>query len=235
MAAVRCPKCGTINPNGHQRLARCARCREALGKCRYCHFFNARMIDCTHPARPEELRIVDLDQVLNCRDFTTLLTPSPPRERLFRLLRTAAIAVVASLVVMLGAVRLYRLVTQVPPPVLLDAAVSVPEECYQESGLDITLLVKNKADHAAKDVQVVISGQTMPRLTCQYVEPPEAFAEATSKSTSAWLGEIAPGDIASVSFHFQPQKAGKVDLLARVVAENMEGPTRIHIDTEVLP
>ena len=235
MATVRCPKCGTINPNGRRRLARCSRCHEALGKCRYCRYYNPQMMDCTHPSRPEELKIVDLDQVLNCVDFSSLFTTAAARSRVLSVLRTALIALVGGLIAMFGVIRIYQIATEVPPPVLLRATVSAPDECIRDAGLDIKVLVLNNADHPAEDVQVLISGLSMPHLTCQSVDPPEAFAEATRKSVSAWIGRLEPGDIGSVAFHFLPSKEGKVDLVAQVIAANMEGPQKIAIKGNVLP
>ncbi len=234
MATVRCPKCGTVNPNGQKRLLRCAQCRTELSACRYCRFYDARMMDCIHPSRPDYLRIVDAREALNCQDFASTLAGRGRRFAL-RITRTAVIAAVVTAIALFGFVSLYRKATEEAPPVLLRAAVSAPEECEREAGFNVKVLVQNTADQPAEEVQVVISGLSMPRLTCQYMEPPEAFAEATEKATTAWIGRIEPGDIASVEFSFAPSREGKVDLVAQVIAANMEGPQKIPIKSEVLP
>ena len=92
MAIVRCPRCGTINPNGRRRLARCRRCHEELAGCRYCTYYDPRLMDCTHPARPDWLRIVDARESLNCADFTSMLTGGPARRQLLRVIRTGSMA-----------------------------------------------------------------------------------------------------------------------------------------------
>ncbi len=234
MAAVRCPKCGTVNPNGQKRLLRCAQCRTELSACRYCRFYDARMMDCIHPSRPDYLRIVDAREALNCPDFSSLLIGSGRRLAL-RLTRTVVIAAVLTALAFWGFVFLYQKATEERPPVLLRAVVNAPEECEREAGFKVKVLVQNMADQPAIDVQVVISGLSMPRLTCLNTDPPEAFAEATEKSTTAWLGRIEPGDITSVEFIFAPSREGKVDLVAQVIAANMEGPQKIPIKSEVLP
>ena len=232
---VRCPKCGTAHPRGDRPLARCPGCNEQLGACRYCSYYDAQMMDCTHPARPEELRIVDAGESLNCPDFTSILTTSAVRSHLWRLLRTAAIAVVLSLVVLLGAVRVYESVTRPPPPVYLRAKVSAPAETFRESGFDVKVLVLNEADCAAEDVQVFISGPTMPKLICQSVEPSDAFVEWTERTVCGWIGRLEPGEIGSVDFHFAAEEACEVELVAQVVAANLEGPEKIAIEGAILP
>ena len=80
MATVRCPICGTINPNGRRRLARCRRCRELLGKCRYCDHYDARLLDCTHLSHRIDEKIVDPDAVLTCLDFESSLAAERRRR-----------------------------------------------------------------------------------------------------------------------------------------------------------
>ena len=80
MAGVRCPKCGAMNPDGQRRTARCRGCREELGKCRYCRFYDARQVDCMHEARREMDHVVDADDVANCPDFSSALAPLTPRS-----------------------------------------------------------------------------------------------------------------------------------------------------------
>ena len=62
MVTVQCPNCGAINPNGKRLLARCQQCNVYLAACRYCLCYDKRMMDCTHPARPEELLAALRDQ-----------------------------------------------------------------------------------------------------------------------------------------------------------------------------
>ncbi len=178
---------------------------------------------------------MDSGESLNCPDFTSILTGSPIRSHLWRLLRTAAIAVVLSLGVFLGGVRVYEAMTRPPPPVYLRAKVSAPGECFRESGFDVKVLVLNEADFPAEDVQVFISGPTMPKLIWQSVEPSEAFVEWTERTACAWVGRLEPGEIGSVDFHFLPEEAGTVKLVAQIVAANLEGPERIAIEGQILP
>jgi len=233
---VRCPKCGTINPNGRRRLGRCRTCQEVLGKCRYCQYYDARLIDCTHPARPEELRIVDADEALNCPDFTsTLVVGGAKRRWLVPVLRTGVIAALAGIAAFLGVVHLYRAFTRPPPPVLLRASASAPAVSFLEAGFDVKVLVLNEAEHAARDVQIFIRGPTVAHLVCQSVDPPEAFVEASPQMVCGWLGDLPSGHIGSVSFRFMADEPGELKLVAQVTAANVPGPQRVPIEGEVVP
>ena len=236
MPMVRCPKCGTINPNGRRRLARCRRCQEPLSKCRYCQFYDARLMDCTHPARPEELRIVDPDEVLNCPDFTsTLVVGTAKRRWLVPVLRTGVIAALVGIGAFLGVVRLYRAFTQPPPSVLLRASASAPAVSFLDAGFAVKILVLNEAEHPARDVQVFIRGPTVAHLVCQSVDPPEAFVEASPQMVCGWLGDLAPGEIGSVEFQFVADEPGELQLVGQVTAANVPGPQRVPIEGEIVP
>ena len=66
MAAVRCPKCGTVNYKGARSYPRCRRCQEHLLKCRYCAHFDRRLLDCGHPLLREGSHINDPDLYAAC-------------------------------------------------------------------------------------------------------------------------------------------------------------------------
>ena len=235
MSTVRCPSCGTVNVNGRRKLARCRNCHEWLTACRYCTYYDARLMDCTHSARPDWLRIVDATEALNCPDFTSLLVGAPARARGWRILRTAVIAAVLAGLGFLGAVRAYEAAIRPPPPVLLRASVSVPTEATRSTGFDLKIFVRNEADYPAQDVQVFISGPAMRNIVCEWIEPPEAFVEATPTSACGWVGYLEPGAIGWVQFHFTAEEACQVKLVAQVVAANLEGPHRVPIEGEILP
>jgi len=193
------------------------------------------MMDCTHPARPDWLRIVDATESLNCADFTSILVGAPARARGWRILRTAVIAAVLAGIGFLGAVRAYEVVTRPPPPVLLRASVSVPAEATRTTGFDVKILILNEADYPAEEVQVFISGPSLRNIVCEWIDPPEAFVEATPTSACGWVGYLEPGAIGSVLFHFSAEEACQVKLVAQVVAANLEGPHRVPIEGEILP
>jgi len=192
-------------------------------------------MDCTHPARPDWLRIVDATESLNCADFTSILVGAPARARGWRILRTAVIAAVLAGIGFLGAVRAYEVVTRPPPPVLLRASVSVPAEATRTTGFDVKILILNEADYPAEEVQVFISGPSLRNIVCEWIDPPEAFVEATPTSACGWVGYLEPGAIGSVLFHFSAEEACQVKLVAQVVAANLEGPHRVPIEGEILP
>ena len=79
MAAVRCPKCGTINDEGARSYPRCRRCQEHLLKCRYCE---RRLLDCDHPLRAEDSHVSDPDVYLACPHHRTTLRVGPAGKAL---------------------------------------------------------------------------------------------------------------------------------------------------------
>jgi hypothetical protein len=233
VTTVRCPKCGTINPDGGRRLARCRSCHEALGKCRYCRYYDPRQLDCTHLARRTDERILDADEVLNCPDFETTLAGRPP-SRLVPILRTTLLSAALGLGFMLGLIRLVG-PRKAPPPAFLRTSVTAPATVFQEEGLEIKMFVRNEAEQPASDIRVYISGRSMRQLICQSVEPAEAFEEATPQYACAWLGELGPGEIGTVSFRFSANVTGKLDLAARVTAANVSTPDTTPIECEIVP
>lgn len=233
---VRCPNCGATNPNGRRRLARCRTCREALGKCRYCKYYDARLLDCTHLSHRVDIRILDADAVLNCPDFdSTLAALRPQRRPKSPLLTTAALSAAFALLAMCLLIRLYHRPARHLPPVFLKASVSSPGVAFRESGFDVKVLVRNESQHPAAGVQVTVRGPSMPYLTCQYIDPPEAYLEGPPKSACALIGDLDPGDIGSVLFHFSAATTGELDLTAHITSANLEGVQSIPIEGEVVP
>ena len=234
MATVRCPKCGTINPNGRRRLARCRRCGEALGKCRYCRHYDPQLLDCTSVTRGTNEKILDADAVLNCSEFSSLLVTGESIGWLTwrRLWKTAALAIAVAAIFV--GVRWFQ-APRTAPPVLLKTSLRVPATSFQDEGFEVTVLVRNQADHPARSVQVLVSGRSMNHLICQWVDPSEAFMEASSKSVRTLLGDLEPGEIRSVQLHFSATKPGELDLTAHITAANLETPARLRISSEVIP
>ena len=235
MATVRCPICGTINPNGRRRVARCRGCRELLGKCRYCDHYDARLLDCTHLSHRLDDKIVDPDAVLTCVDFDSTLAAERKRRPPLRLVRPGPLVALAAALAILGVVHFYRGATLPPPPALLRATVSVPSVSFRDSGFDVKVLVRNDAERPARDVEVFVTGRSLRHLTCQYIQPPEAFQETSRHSVSALLGDLQPGDIQWVLFHFIAARAGELDLTAHVTASNVPTPQKLQISGEVVP
>lgn len=235
MATVRCPNCGAINPNGRRLLARCRQCRAYMAACRFCVHYDRRMMDCIHPARPEELRITDPSESLNCSDFSSIADTPWGRARILRIARTAFFVLALAFGGIFGGARLYEAAITPPPPVLLDARVVAPEEVFRDAGYSVKIFVRNYADVAAEDVQVLLSGPMMHKLVCEDMDPPEAFIDAGPRVVSAWIGRIEPGEIGQVTFYFTPKEATDVKLRAQITAANLECPEQITIAGNILP
>lgn len=233
MTAVRCPKCGTINPDGSRRLARCVSCHEALGKCRYCVHYDSRQLDCTHVARATDERILDADEVLNCRLFETRLSARGPVRAVFPLIRTVVIGAAIGLGLMFG---LSRLVGRKPPPATpLHTTVSAPASLFSEEPLEIAVSVLNQAERPAEDVRVALAGRGMRSLTCEAVEPPECFEGAMPQRVTAYIGEIPAGETGTVTFRFSASGPGKLKLATFVSAATLPVPDQTPIKCEIVP
>jgi hypothetical protein len=236
VAAVRCPKCGTANPNGQRRLARCRGCQEPLGKCRYCAHYDSRLLDCISPEKRDGLRIVDADEVLNCAEFaSTLPAAGPPRRKARSLARTAAATAALALAAMLGFIYLYRAKSVPVSEMPLRVRATVPQVSFQDDGLDIRVLVVNGAEYAAEGVTVVVRGPSMRYLVWQYTDPSEFHLEGTARAPQALLGDLAPRTVGSVLFHLRADRTGELDLTARATAANMEGAAAARIEGEIVP
>jgi hypothetical protein len=234
MATVRCPKCGAINADGRRRLARCGRCREWLGKCRYCKHYDRRLGDCTSLSRRTDDRVLDADEVLNCPDFSSgLVVGAGAAARRFRprLLWLVGVALLVGAM----AVSLLRGPPGEPAASVLRVAVDSPSSIVEDEVLEITVLVSNLSKQPAREVKVIISGKSVASLVCQYVTPEEAFLEATPKVVTAALGDMDPGAIQSVTFRFLPRRSGNFELTVVVSAANLDIPNRTPVECQVLP
>jgi hypothetical protein len=196
------------------------------------------MLDCTHPAHRLDEPIVDADAVLNCPEFeSTLAGPRLGGWAPWALLRTAVLTTAAVLLFLFGLIRFYGGPGEPPPPVMLKASATAAPVSFLDRGLDVSVLVRNEADNPARDVHITILGRSMRHLTCQYVDPPECYAEAEGppRSACAQLGDIESGGIRSVLFHFVAARAGELDLTAHVSAANLEGIEKLPIEGEIVP
>jgi len=235
MPTVQCPNCRATNPNGRRLLARCRICHVNLAACRYCTSYDPRMMDCTHPARPDWLRITDPSEALNCADFASIVSGARARVRLRQVIRTGVIAAVLALAAMLGTVRLYHGLSQPGPATVLRASVSAPAEATADAGFPVRVLLLNQGEQPARRVQVVIGGKSIRNLVCQGIEPPECFVEATPRRACAQIKRVEPGAIGSVTFYFTPREPGEVKLVAQVTADNAKAPERVPVEAEILP
>lgn len=235
VAAVRCPKCGVLNPDGHRRGARCVACHESLRKCRYCAHYDSDIIDCTNVHRAEHDHIIDADEASDCPEFTSILDSTAPRPQWHMSARTFLITAVLALAAALGAIRAVRGPAEVSAVLPVHASVTAPDTALRDEGFDLTATVFNPTDEPARNVEILISGRNMSCLTCQYVNPPECFSEATPRAVSASFGDVPAGEQRSISFHFVPSRAGEISLVASVTVANTSGSWLRTIRSEIIP
>lgn len=235
MATIRCPICGTINPNGKRRLARCRRCHEDLAGCRYCLHYHPHMMDCLHPARPDWLRITDPTESVNCPDFTTTLNTSRAHTQTINLFRTAVVTVTLSLIVIFGGMGIYHAMTGGGAETTLTAVANAPGETTTEEGLTVRVTVTNEGARLARQVEVRVGGKSLRDLRCDAVEPEGCAIERGKRDIRARIALIEPGNTASFGFHFRPEEPGEVKLVAQVVAANAKSMPSMTVQSEILP
>ncbi len=236
MATVRCPKCGTLNPNGRRRLARCYKCHEALGKCRYCKHFDLRILDCVNVNRRLDDHVTDPDEVRDCPDFVSRLTEGGVvRARPTRAVIKGLVAVWVLGLAGFGAFFLVRAFTQETPATSLRVSADAPSSVLEDEVLSVTVLVANQGGATARDVRVTLTGRGMTNLICQAVTPEECYWESTPTTVIAALGDMETGTIQSVSYRFLPAKPCLVSLTARVTAANIRMPVLSRVECRVLP
>jgi hypothetical protein len=137
---------------------------------------------------------------------------------------------------MFGVIHLYKWYTR-PTPIEspLSTKVKAPSVSFRDEGFDVTVRVANWAEYPAEGVTVAIKGRTMPRLVCTSVDPPDCYLERSPRVLTAFIGDLAPGEIRVVSVHFMAERAGELHLMAQVTADNMQGGGRTFITGEVVP
>jgi hypothetical protein len=233
VAVAVCPRCRTPHPDGASRSARCPSCHEPLGKCRYCTSFDLRLLDCVSLYRPTDEHISDPDEVRNCPYFRSRLA-APPRLR-FALLRTSTVTAILAAALFVGALTWVRHATSPAAAGPLKATVDVSETSVQDDGFDLRVVVFNPTDRPVTDVRVLISGRSLPSITCQYVDPPECFGESTPRTVTAVIGDLPPAEHRAVLLHFVSQRIGRLSLTAHITAANTSRTVSFPIESEVMP
>jgi hypothetical protein len=234
VATVVCPRCRTPHPDGARRSARCPSCHEPLGKCRYCASFDLRLLDCVSLYRPTDQHISDPDEVRDCPYFRSRLVGSSRPSR-FALLRTGTVTTVLAAALFFGALTWVRHLASPAAAGPLKATVGVPETSIRDEGFDLRVVVFNPTDQPVTDVRVLISGRSLPSVTCQYVDPPECFAESTPRTVTAVVGDLPPAEHRAVRFHFSSQRFGRVSLAAHITAANTSRTISLPIENDVMP
>ncbi len=235
MATVVCPRCNTPHPDGDRRSARCPSCHEPLGKCRYCTSFDLRLLDCVSIYRPTDQHISDPDEARDCPHFRSRLAAAPPRRLRFALLRTGTVTTVLAAALFLGGLTWVRHLTSPAAGGPLKATVEAPETSTKDEGFDLRVVVFNPTDKPLKEVRVVISGRSLPSVTCQYVDPAECWAESAPRAVTAVVGDLPPAEHRAVLFHFFSQRMGRLSLAAHITAANTSRTVSLPIESDVMP
>jgi hypothetical protein len=234
VAIVRCPKCGAVTPGGHHQGERCHACHEALTKCRYCRFYDARALDCMHESRATEDHVSDADEVLNCPMFSSRLPGLEARRHWYALSRTSIITIVLTLAVAMAVLNSMR--RPAPTAALpLSVSMSAQETVVQDDGLEVAISVVNTGEEMAKGVEIGFTGRGMGGLECQSVTPQECFVAATPHSVRLSLGDVPPGEMRQASVHFACKRTGKLTLAASATMANSTASQVMTFDGEVIP
>ncbi len=234
MEGVRCLDCKALIPEDPHGTKRCPACNAPIKTCRHCESYDQQQLDCTNLYRSSSLRISDPDEMSNCRYFSRILSVQPRRLR-FSLLRTTTISLALALAGIYGATWLAQRLSQPVTPLPLRVVIGTPDTSLQSKGFDLQVLLFNPTDQPVEGVRIIISGRSLPHLTCQYTDPPESIQEAKPRILTAFAGDLLPAEHAAVRLHFVSKKTGELSLDVYVTAASASS-TKLHrIALDVLP
>lgn len=170
----------------------------------------------------------------NCPYFRSRLAASSRWSR-FALLRTGTVTTILAAALFFGAVTWVRHAANPAAAGPLKVTVDAPETSVKDEGFDLRVVVFNPTDQLVTDVRVVISGRSLPSVTCQYVDPPECFAESTPRTVTAAIGDLPSAEHRAVRFHFSSQRFGRLSLAAHIAAANTSRTMSFPIEIDVMP
>jgi hypothetical protein len=232
MAVLKCPKCGRLCRSGVVPFPRCARCHEHLLKCRYCAYYDARMLDCVSPYRPEDLRIRDPDLYLACPHHKTTLTPPEPRALRTRVWMPAFCVL---LLAVLGITILARLRPAAPTRPELHARVVPVEEAILQEPVVMEVQVWNPGPGRVSDVIVAIDRSYQKHVNLTYVEPEPAVQRRGSKWERLWFPGLKQGEVLEVYLHVTPIKQGTWQFKAEVTSPDAPRREQVATTLEISP
>lgn len=216
MAAVRCPKCGTINEEGARSYPRCRRCGEHLLKCRYCSHFDQAVLDCVHPLLREGSHISDPDLYAACpqHDTTLRLGAGGRAAALFASPPVRTALVLAALIAAGGYTfaHYYKRANEVAVPRLVMTAALHPARASAGQVVWIKVDIANRGRVPAEHVTLYVD-----RAFCAQFEPVELapIPEATLFDQQ-WerldFGTLGRGAGITVRYTFQAKQPGTFPL-----------------------
>jgi hypothetical protein len=209
---------------------RCARCHEQLLKCRYCAHYDARLLDCVSPFRPEAFPIRDPDLYLACPHHkTTLAAPRPVVRRRVWLPSVALFGVAIAI----GVAVMLRL--QAPPPrgPVLHTRIAPTEEGVVGEPLIMTLQVWNAGPGAAREIVVSLDRSCEKRIKLESVEPEPVQRRRTRGAEHMWFGRLEEGQVLDVALHMTPLKCGKCRMQADVASPDSDRRDRVKTLLEI--
>ena len=232
MAVLKCPKCGRLCRERVVPFPRCARCHEHLLTCRYCAHYDARMLDCVSPFRPEDLRIRDPDLYLACPHHKTTLAPPEPRA-IRKRVWVPAFGIL--LVAVLGVFILARRGPAPPPGPDLHARVVPVEEAILQEPMVIEVQIWNPGPGPVSDVIMAIDRSYQRHVNLTYVEPEPVVQRRTSKWERLWFPGLDKGETLEVYLHVMPVKQGTWQFKAEVTSPDAPRREQLATTLEISP
>jgi len=230
MVVLRCPKCGRLCRAGVLPFPRCARCHEHLLKCRYCAHYDARLLDCVSPFRPEAFPIRDPDLYLACQHHKTTLAPALPavRRRVWMPLIALFVLAIAA-----GAVIMLRLQAAPPRGPMLHARVPPMEESFVHEPLVVTLQVWNPGPGAVREIIVSLHRSYEKHVKLDYVEPRPSHQRRTRRAQHMWFAGLEEGQVLDVLLHVTPIRQGTWQMQVDVVSPDSDRREHVKATLEI--
>jgi hypothetical protein len=216
MAAVRCPKCGTINYEGIASYPRCRRCREQLRKCRYCSHFDRRILDCAHPLLRDGSHINDPDLDAACPQHASILRVGA-RGKAAALLSSPPVLTVLALAVVLGIGgysfgHYYLPSNVVMAPRLTMTASAHPTPASVGQLLWITVDIANRGRVPAEHVTLYVHRSFIEHFAEVELSPIPQGSSYTPQWEQLDFGRLGPGAGLTVRYSFEAKESGAFPL-----------------------
>ena len=216
MAAVRCPKCGTINYQGIGPSPRCRHCHEHLLKCRYCSHFDRRLLDCGHPLLREGSHISDPDLYAGCRQHATTLRVGSGGRALALIAKPPVLtALVLAVAIAAGGyafAHYYQRSNEVAAPRLSMTASLHPTRAGVGQVVWIKVDIANHGRVPAEHVTLYVSRSFLANCEPMELSPPPQGTASDANWERLDFGTLGPGAGLTVRYTFEAKQSGTAPL-----------------------
>jgi len=207
---------------GYMTFPVCHKCKENLIKCRYCHHFDPRLIECTCVERiTSDIRvgssIADPDTPINCPYYVTS-RKYEVKALLLQQHRQAIISLaIAALFLMIMAFGMNLVVSRQSASITegaLSLQAAVPDQIDMTQSLNVTLNIISLPTGGSEDVTMRLDKDSLATFRWIGSEPPPVRIEPTKKF---------------IYFHYGPMPASQTQQIVWTLAPERVGNYKFHL------